>query len=107
MADLLPIEVAPEIARATVQDVPFWFHTFALNHAEGIYTPGAVRDHRYRVAMLPADFAGMRVLDVGTFDGFYAYVRLRPRLVQTGAVSKWSAREPLSAPPADVAASPA
>ncbi len=39
--------------------------------------------------------------------GFYAYVRLRPRLVQAGAVSKWSAREPLSAPPADVAASPA
>jgi hypothetical protein len=39
--------------------------------------------------------------------GFYAYVRLRPRLVQAGAVSKWSAREPLSAPLADVAASPA
>ena len=107
VADLLPIEVAPEIARATVQDVPFWFHTFALNHAEGIYTPGAARDHRYRVAMLPADFAGMRVLDVGTFDGFYAYVRLRPRLVQTGAVSKWSAREPLLAPAADVAANAA
>jgi hypothetical protein len=47
--------------------VPFWFHTFALNRAEGIYTPGAARDHRYRVAMLPADFAGARVLDVGTF----------------------------------------
>ena len=106
VADLLPIEVAPEIG-ATVQDVPLWFHTFALNHAEGIYTPGAARDHRYRVAMLPADFAGMRVLDVGTFDGFYAYVRLRPRLVQADAVSKWSAHEPLPAPPADVAASPA
>jgi uncharacterized membrane protein YbhN (UPF0104 family) len=39
--------------------------------------------------------------------GFYAYVRLRPRLVQTGAVSKWSARGPLSAAAADVAASAA
>jgi tRNA (mo5U34)-methyltransferase len=74
VADLLPIEVARELARATVEVVPFWFHTFALNRAEGIYTPGAARDHRYRVAMLPADLAGARVLDVGTFDGFYAFL---------------------------------
>jgi len=74
VADLLPIEVAPGLARATVEAVPFWFHTFALNRAEGIYTPGAARDHRYRVSFLPADFAGMRVLDVGTFDGFYAFL---------------------------------
>jgi tRNA (mo5U34)-methyltransferase len=77
VADLLPIEVAPELARATVRGVPFWFHTFALNRAEGIYTPGAARDHRYRVAMLPAEFAAMRVLDVGTFDGFYAFLAER------------------------------
>src|SRR5205823_12681982 len=77
VADLLPIEVAPELARATVEAVPFWCHTFALNRAEGIYTPGAARDHRYRVAMLPADFAGARVLDVGTFDGFYAFLAER------------------------------
>src|SRR5438105_12937429 len=74
VADLLPIEVAPGLARATVEAVPFWFHTFALNRAEGIYTPGAARDHRYRVSMLPTDFAGMSVLDVGTFDGFYAFL---------------------------------
>lgn len=77
VADLLPLEVAPELARATVQAVPFWFHTFALNHAEGIYTPGVARDHRYRVAMPPADFAGMRALDVGRFDGFYAFLAER------------------------------
>jgi tRNA (mo5U34)-methyltransferase len=74
VADLLPIGVAPDLARATAESVPFWFHTFALNRAEGIYTPGAARDHRYRVSFLPADFAGMRVLDVGTFDGFYAFL---------------------------------
>jgi SAM-dependent methyltransferase len=77
VADLLPIEVLPNLARATVEAVPFWFHTFALNRAEGIYTPGAARDHRYRVSFLPADFAGMRVLDVGTFDGFYAFLAER------------------------------
>ena len=58
VADLLPIEVDPVLARATVDAVPFWFHTFALNRAEGIYTPGAARDHRYRVCALPEDFAG-------------------------------------------------
>jgi tRNA (mo5U34)-methyltransferase len=74
VADLLPLEVAPERARATLEAVPFWFHTFALNRAEGIYTPGAARDHRYRVVMLPGDLAGASVLDVGTFDGFYAFL---------------------------------
>ena len=77
VADLLPLEVDPAVARATVESVPFWFHTFALNRVEGIYTPGAARDHRYRVSMLPEDFAGMSVLDVGTFDGFYAFLAER------------------------------
>jgi tRNA (mo5U34)-methyltransferase len=77
VADLLPIEADPALARATVERVPFWFHTFALNRAEGIYTPGAARDHRYRVSMLPEDFSGMNVLDVGTFDGFYAFLAER------------------------------
>ena len=74
VADLLPIEVDPAVARATVKEVPFWFHTFALTRAAGIYTPGVARDHRYRVSTLPSDFVGMRVLDVGTFDGYYAFL---------------------------------
>ena len=77
VADLLAIEVDPVLARVTVEAVPFWFHTFALNCAEGIYTPGAARDHRYRVSALPVDFAGMSVLDVGCFDGFYAFLAER------------------------------
>lgn len=77
VADLLAIEVDRVLARATVEAVPFWFHTFALNRAEGIYTPGAARDHRYRVSALPEDFAGMSVLDVGCFDGFYAFLAER------------------------------
>ncbi len=77
MADLLSVEADPALARATVETVPFWFHTFALNRAVGIYTPGAARDHRYRVSMLPEDFGGKSVLDVGTFDGFYAFLAER------------------------------
>ena len=57
-----------------LEQVPLWFHTFALNAEHGLYTPGVARDHRYRVPFLPASFAGQRVLDVGTFDGFYAFL---------------------------------
>jgi tRNA (mo5U34)-methyltransferase len=77
VADQLPIEAAPELARGTAATVPFWFHTFALNRQAGIYTPGAARDHRYRLPFLPSDLSGKRVLDVGTFDGFYAFLAER------------------------------
>ena len=74
VAEILPFEVDPASARRVLAEVPFWFHTFALNVAEGIYTPGVAVDHRYRLPFLPASFATLRVLDVGTFDGFYAFV---------------------------------
>ena len=74
VADLLPIEADPATARRALERVPLWFHTFALNRDRGLYTPGVARDHRYRVPLLPVSFAGERVLDVGTFDGFYAFL---------------------------------
>ena len=74
VADTLPIGADPEEAARVLARVPLWFHTFALNAAHGLYTPGVARDHRYRVPFLPASFAGQRVLDVGTFDGFYAFL---------------------------------
>jgi tRNA (mo5U34)-methyltransferase len=49
-----------------------WYHTQEL--APGVVTPGMfdLRPHvdRYRV---PDDLSGMRVLDVGTFEGFWAF----------------------------------
>ena len=74
VADLLPIEADPADARRVLDEVPYWFHTFALNRAEGIYAPGTARDHRYRVPAIPEDFGGLSVLDVGAFDGFYAFL---------------------------------
>jgi tRNA (mo5U34)-methyltransferase len=74
VADLLPIEADPAEARAVLDDVPYWFHTFALNRAEGIYAPGTARDHRYRLPAIPDSFEGLSVLDIGTFDGFYAFL---------------------------------
>lgn len=74
VADLLPIAADPADARAVLDRVPFWFHTFALNRAEDIYAPGTARDHRYRTPAIPDSFEGLSVLDIGTFDGFYAFL---------------------------------
>jgi tRNA (mo5U34)-methyltransferase len=72
VADLLPIEAAAAEAAAVLERVPLWFHTFALGDSR--YTPGVARDHRYRIPFLPAELSGARVLDVGTFDGFYGFL---------------------------------
>jgi SAM-dependent methyltransferase len=66
--------------------VPLWFHTFALNAEAGLYTPGVARDHRYRAPFLPASYDGLRVLDVGTFDGFYAFLAERRGAARVVAV---------------------
>jgi tRNA (mo5U34)-methyltransferase len=73
VADLLPIAVSEQQARETLEQVPLWFHTFNLDGGS-LYTPGVARDHRYRIPALPQDLSGMSVLDVGTFDGFYAFL---------------------------------
>jgi len=74
VADLLPIHADPDAARAVLDRVPLWFHTFSLDHSVELYTPGVARDHRYRIPALPEDLSGTSVLDVGTFDGFYAFL---------------------------------
>jgi len=96
VADLLPIEVSAEEARAALERVPLWFHTFALD-GSGVYTPGIARDHRYRLRAIPEELAGVRVLDVGTFDGFYAFLAERRGAARVVAVDNeqyvgWIAR---------------
>jgi tRNA (mo5U34)-methyltransferase len=73
VADLLPIGADEETARAVLGRVPLWFHTFSLDEGS-LYTPGVARDHRYRIPVLPDDLTGKSVLDVGAFDGFYAFL---------------------------------
>jgi tRNA (mo5U34)-methyltransferase len=74
VADLIQIETDPATAAAVLDRVPLWFHTFSLDRSRGLYTHGVARDHRYRVPALPEDFGGISVLDLGTFDGFYAFL---------------------------------
>ena len=44
MADLILIEADPGAARAVLDRVPLWFHTFSLDHSDELYTPGVARD---------------------------------------------------------------
>jgi SAM-dependent methyltransferase len=58
-------------ARAAVEANSAWYHTIEL--APGVATPGMV-DHRpVADRVLPADLTGVRALDVGTYDGFWAF----------------------------------
>jgi SAM-dependent methyltransferase len=52
-------------------EVSHWYHSIELS--PGTVTPGQV-DHRPIAGkVLPADLRGLRALDVGTFDGFWAF----------------------------------
>jgi SAM-dependent methyltransferase len=56
---------------AAIAANPAWYHTIEL--APGEATPGMV-DHRPIAGkVLPADLSGRRALDVGTYDGFWAF----------------------------------
>jgi tRNA (mo5U34)-methyltransferase len=59
-------DLAGEVARYP------WYHTLELG--DGVVTEGMF-DHRATVDryLLPADLSGMRCLDVGTMDGFWAF----------------------------------
>ncbi len=67
----MPSAATPAATRAAVDGVALWYHTLEL--PGGILTPGWF-DLRGLVERLPwPEVAGRRCLDVGTYDGFYAF----------------------------------
>jgi SAM-dependent methyltransferase len=50
---------------------PVWYHSIEL--APGVVTPGQVDLRGLAARVLPDDLSGLRALDVGTFDGFWAF----------------------------------
>jgi SAM-dependent methyltransferase len=58
-------------ARAAVAENPSWYHAIEL--APGVVSPGRVDWRGYASRVLPADMSGLRAVDVGTFDGFWAF----------------------------------
>jgi SAM-dependent methyltransferase len=60
-----------EAARAAIGENPGWYHTIEL--APGVVTPGQIDLRRVAERILPDDLSGKRCLDIGTFDGFWAF----------------------------------
>jgi SAM-dependent methyltransferase len=66
--------MASELTNPAVMDIgdnPAWYHTIDL--PDGRSTPGYVDWRRHARRVLPDSLAGMRCLDVGTYDGFWAF----------------------------------
>lgn len=60
---------SPEAIRRRVAEHPQWYHTLEL--APGVVTPGYFDLRSVADRVLPHSVAGLRCLDVGTFDGFW------------------------------------
>lgn len=60
-----------EAAREAIRRNRAWYHTIEL--APGVVTPGRIDLRRSAGRILPGDLGGKRALDVGTFDGFWAF----------------------------------
>jgi tRNA (mo5U34)-methyltransferase len=60
-----------EAARRAAAANPVWYHTIEL--ASGVITEGQVDLRKVAGRILPDDLSGLRALDVGTFDGFWAF----------------------------------
>ena len=58
-------------AKKAVAANPGWYHTIEL--APGVVTPGHIDLRDVAPRVLPDDLTGKRALDVGTFDGFWAF----------------------------------
>ena len=58
-------------ARQALAENQVWYHTIEL--APGVVTPGQVDLRKVASRLLPDDLTGKRALDVGTFDGFWAF----------------------------------
>lgn len=69
--------------RARVAENEGWYHTIAL--PGGVLTPGQVDLRTSAPKLLPDHLDGKRALDVGTFDGFWAF-ELERRGAQTVAI---------------------
>ena len=60
-----------EQALAAVRAHPGWYHSMDLG--DGVETTGFTDLRGFSPRVLPASLAGLRCLDVGTFDGFWAF----------------------------------
>jgi tRNA (mo5U34)-methyltransferase len=100
----LPETIEPGELRRRVEQID-WYHTLELGH--GVVTPGYL-DHRgvRKRIPFPATLSGKRCLDVGTFNGFWAFEmeRLGGEVVAVDVLDPQAWDWPLGSDPATVAA---
>ena len=76
--------MAPTLTPAeAVAANPVWYHTMELG--PGAVTSGQIDMRGTAPKILPADLTGKRALDIGTFDGFWAF-ELEKRGAETVAI---------------------
>jgi 2-polyprenyl-3-methyl-5-hydroxy-6-metoxy-1,4-benzoquinol methylase len=63
--------LSPDVARARLAEHPGWYHTMDL--LPGVATQGYADLRDFLPKALPDDLSGKRCLDIGTFDGFWAF----------------------------------
>lgn len=73
--------------RGRVAAFPYWYHRIEL--PGGVVTPGwaPLRPEAYRV---PADLSGLRVLDVGAWDGYWSFEALKRGAAEVVAIDDFS-----------------
>ena len=83
VTDDASVDLRKEVASRT------WFHTIDLGN--GIVTPGQ-KDTAAEVVHLhlPEDLSGRTILDIGTYDGFYAFEAERRAAKRVVATDHWS-----------------
>jgi len=81
-------EEAPATAlQAAVDAMPYWYHRIEL--PGGVVTPGWAPIHRDAYG-LPEDMSGLRVLDVGAWDGFWSFEALSRGAREVVAIDDFS-----------------
>ncbi len=71
MATSIPEVDRVAAARRAVSANPHWYHTLEL--APGVTTPGRIDLRNTAAKVLPSNLDGKRALDIGAFDGFWAF----------------------------------
>jgi len=89
MAPQIPDDEGPDMSdlAARVAAIPYWYHKIEL--PGGITTPGwaPIAPAAYRV---PEDMTGMRVLDVGAWDGYWTFEALKRGAREVVAIDDFS-----------------
>lgn len=67
------MESSPKHKQDLVNQVPYWWHSIDLG--DQVITPGKIKPqvHQLLSSAIPQDLSGKTVLDIGTWDGYYAF----------------------------------